>query len=113
MFPKIVGFPPKNHPLKNRGFPVFFTIHFGVLKPPPIFGLETPPISLRLGDFVRWNFRWIFQVFLGELEDAVCTSSAIEEMEEQDEDDDDEDEICGFFFPKENHRGHEQRKSSG
>ena len=27
MFPKIVGFPPK-HPLKNRGFPIFFNHPF-------------------------------------------------------------------------------------
>ena len=45
----------------------------------------------------RWNFRFL-QVFLGELEDAVCTSSAIEEMDEHDEDDDDED--VHFFLPR-------------
>eukprot|EP00434_Breviolum_minutum_P018136 symbB.v1.2.015999.t1/scaffold1207.1/size131524/1 len=38
------------------------------------------------------------KVFLGELEDAVCTSSAIEEMDEHEEDDDDEDKIQ--FVPR-------------
>jgi len=49
---------------------------------------------------------------LGELEDAVCTSSAIEEMEEHDEDDDEDVDFVDFF-PKKTTGGREQRKSSG
>ena len=69
-----------------------FTIHFGGIF--PYFWFNT---------HIRWNFLFVetsvgLQVFLGELEDAVCTSSAIEEMDEHEEDDDDEDEICVFFL---------------
>ena len=33
MFPKIVVPPNSNHPLKNRGFSIILTIHFGGFPP--------------------------------------------------------------------------------
>lgn len=91
------GFPPKkNHPLKNRGFPSIN--HHPFWEKQNLFLVGNTPPSLSVWVCLETlKLPKLLQVFLGELEDAVCTSSAIEEMDEHEEDDDDEDEICVFF----------------